>query len=1085
MNSRFSSIVLLVFSISCALPNFSFAGPLSETWQTGYKGDDLTGAHVLGCWQFQAGAETADSSGRGNTLKLAGAVATEQGKFGGALESFPGWPVEDKRHAALVDTKAALSPKGAFTVEMWIKPKAELTAELSPVLVDKKYVAHTDYQFRLTTADKSGARHLHVVLGFGDDSENFISQPFTPGVEWQHVAFTYDAAGTVRFFRNGAPLGSVTRAGRGPVAAGKHGLSLGDRVGSNYAGFPGFIDEVRICNGALEFRPIGVEFRAERRTWRRMEKAEPVEVVVRNLGKAAAKNLAFRVSLEGMGEQTFSVPELAGGASHTVTYDIDTSLRPDTYKLTARVELPGEMPFASQEFMEFTIAPRPLAKMPVTMWGLGSPDNVRQEIPRLKDLGFTQCLGGGADYASIWKAKKPVGPSEPERIAAVKGMLDFALANDFGIAFSLSPGGWLKDRPELQRVDRNGKPYAARPDVNASLPGLTDFCFNVGASIAQTYRAFPAWQATLIDSETRDSSQLSFSEHDQAAYRKFAGADIPAEAMTKSGVDWTKLKDFPKDRVIPDDDPLLRYYKWFWTVGDGWNALHTAVHKGVHSTGREDMWTWFDPTIRAPSVGGSGGEVDVLGQWTYTNPDPMRVGCFADELFAMAANSSQHPRVMKMTQLFWYRAQSAPKKEGAAYVASPFDDHDPDAGYITISPMHLREAFWTMISRPVSGIMYHGWQALVPTESVGGYRYTNPDTKEEFRRLHRDVLEKLGPMLLQLGDRRSDVAYLDSFTSQMFARRGTYGYSSDETYLTLLHAQLQPQVIYEDQVLREGLAPFKVLVLADCDVLTAGVAARIEAFQKSGGLIIGDENLSPAITPDIRIPKYVRTKKGDIDAAAILANAANLRAALEGKYNHAAESSNPEIVTRVRTSGPSEYVFAVNDRREFGTYVGQHGLVMENGLPSEGTLSLRREAGHVYDLLLGREVQATVEGGKLKWPVNLGPCAGGVFLVSPEAISSVKVKAPHSVPRGEKVDVGVTITNASGKAVPAAIPVKVEISDPAGRLAEFSGQHAAKNGRLDLHLHLAPNDAAGVWQVRVRELASGREAVVYLRVTES
>jgi uncharacterized protein YfaS (alpha-2-macroglobulin family) len=95
------------------------------------------------------------------------------------------------------------------------------------------------------------------------------------------------------------------------------------------------------------------------------------------------------------------------------------------------------------------------------------------------------------------------------------------------------------------------------------------------------------------------------------------------------------------------------------------------------------------------------------------------------------------------------------------------------------------------------------------------------------------------------------------------------------------------------------------------------------------------------------------------------------------------------------------------------------------------------------------------------------------------------VKAPHSVPRGEKVDVGVTITNASGKAVPAAIPVKVEISDPAGRLAEFSGYHAAKNGRLDLHLRLAPNDATGVWQIRVRELASGREAVVYLRVTES
>ena len=32
------------------------------------------------------------------------------------------------------------------------------------------------------------------------------------------------------------------------------------------------------------------------------------------------------------------------------------------------------------------------------MWGLGSPGKcARKEMPRLKDLGFTHCLGGGAD----------------------------------------------------------------------------------------------------------------------------------------------------------------------------------------------------------------------------------------------------------------------------------------------------------------------------------------------------------------------------------------------------------------------------------------------------------------------------------------------------------------------------------------------------------------------------------------------------------------------------------------------------------------------------------------------------------------
>jgi hypothetical protein len=1077
--------VIRTIALVLPLAHHLAAEPVAETWQTGYIGSDATGPHVLGYWQFQPDAVAADSSGKGHPLKLAGAVAAAQGKFGGALESFPGWPVEDKRHAALADARSSLSPKGAFTIEMWIKPKPELTPELSPVLVDKKYVANTDYQFRLTTADKGGARRMQVILGFGDDSESFASEPFAPGLQWQHVAFTYDGAGEVRFFRNGAPLGAKRKPSRGPVAPGKHVLSIGDRVGSNYAGFPGYIDEVRICDGVLEFRPVAVEFVTERKSWLRMEKTQPIRVLVRNLGKAPAKNLRLRISIEGLGAKNFDVPELAAGATHAVEYPFDSTLRPDVYRLQAHLELPGEVPFTSDESTAITIAARPLARMPVVMWGLGSPESVKEEMPRLTDLGFTHCLGGGADYGAIWAAKKPVPPGTEARIAEVMEMLDFALAGNFGIAFALSPGHWLKDRKDLQRVDRNGKPYASRPDVNAALPGLAEFCFNVGASVARTYGAFPAWQATLIDTETRDSSQVSFSEFDRAAYRNFSGADIPPEATIKNGVDWTKLKDFPADRVIPDDDPILKYYRWFWTAGDGWNALHSAVHRGVHSTGRNDVWTWFDPAIRAASIGGSGGAVDVIGQWTYTNPDPLRIGYFTDEMFAMAANSPAHPRVMKMTQLFWYRSQAAPKKAGAAHIASPFDDHDPDAAYITISPMHLRESFWTKLARPVSGIMYHGWQALVPTDSTGGYRYTHPDTKEEFRRLHRSVLEPLGPTLLQVGDRRSDVAFLDSFTAQMFARRGSYGYSNDETYLSLLHAQLQPEVIYEEQLLQHGLDGFKVLVLADCDVLTAGVVRRIREFQRGGGIVIGDENLAPAIKPDIRIAKIIRTKKGDVDKAAILAAAAKLRASLDARYTRTAESSNPEIVTRIRSAGTADFVFVVNDRREFGTYVGQHGVVMENGLPSAGELTLRRTGGHVYDLVASREVPATARGEKLQWPVNLGPCDGRVFLVTPQPIAAVTLAVPDTAERGGKLEVTLTVNDDKGHAIAAVVPVFVQISDPAGRVAEFSGYHAAKDGRLDLHLEPASNDAPGVWQIRARELASGREATAFVRITGS
>ncbi|MEO6742507.1 MAG: hypothetical protein ABIP20_19870, partial [Chthoniobacteraceae bacterium] len=355
-------------------------------------------------------------------------------------------------------------------------------------------------------------------------------------------------------------------------------------------------------------------------------------------------------------------------------------------------------------------------------------------------------------------------------------------------------------------------------------------------------------------------------------------------------------------------------------------------------------------------------------------------------------------------------------------------------------------------------------------------------TKEEFRRLHRDVLEPLGPTLLALADRPSDVAYLDSFTAQMFAGRGSYGSRNEEAYLTLLHAQLQPQVLFEDTLLQRGLDGFKVLVLSDCDVLPASVVKSVREFQKRGGIVIGDENLAPAITPDIRLPKFTRTKNAAADHATILAHAATLRAALDARYTRHVESTNPEVVVRCRQSGEGNYVFVVNDRREAGDYVGQHGLVMENGVPSEAEILIHRPGSHVYDLAAHREVTATTRESGLRWTVQLGPCEGGVFLVAPQPIARVQLDGADSAKRGSALKIAVIVADGAGQPMHAAIPLRVEIADPAGRAAEGSGYYSARDGRLELAIDLAPNDAPGTWEVRATELASGRTARHFFRL---
>ncbi len=1054
---------------------------LTEPWQTPYTGTNSTGPHVLGHWRFETGAVTNDSSGKGRELKLVGAVASERGKFGGALESFPGWPKDNTQHAAIATNHPSLSPKGAFTIELWLQGKVELTNRAQVHLLDKKYSSHNDYQLLLAVPDKNGARRLIVNLGFGKDSEAFQSDAaeFAPG-EWHHVAFSYDGAGSVRFFRDGSSFGMVTRAGRGAVSPGTNPLCLGDRLGSYYGGFPGLLDEVRLCTGALDFTPASLAFSAERITYLRREKSPMVSVAVRNLQPTVLSNARIILTGTGSPARTTTLPPIQAGATHTLEVPFDTSLRADDYDLRARLEIPGEPPVVREETLRITLAARPAPRMPVMMWGISSPQEFMRELPRLKDLGFTHCLGFGANIASIWKAGQPEVANTPDAVAATKRMLDVALANNLGIAAQLSPGYQLKNRPELLRVDRAGQPYARR-DAIATMPGLAQFCENVGTSVARTYGNYPAFQAALINTEVRDDSQVSFSKFDQEAYRAFSGRDIPEEVSIKNGVTWQSLKGFPADRVIPDDHPVLQFYRWFWTVGDGWNGLNSAVHRGLKSTGRTDLWTWSDPTIRVPSIAGSGGTVDVLNQWSYTEPGPLRVGYFADEVFAMAALANPPQRVMKMTQLIWYRSASAPIRAATNHVANPFDDHDPDAAYITIAPMHLRESFWTMLSRPVAGLMYHGWASLVPTDGTHAYKHTQPDTQAEFRRLHHDVLEPIGPALLHVPDRRSEVAYLDSFTAQMFARRGSYGYSHDEAYLTLLHAQLQPEVIFEETLIKRGLDGYKVLVLVDCDVLPASVVQRIKAFQQRGGILIGDPNLAPAIKADIPIPRFTRAKQGAADKAALLAHAAQLRTALDARYQRPVESSNPEVITRARRAGAADYVFVLNDRREAGNYVGQHGLVLDVGLPSQAEVTLRRAGGHVYDLLMHRAVP-TSGSGQLRWPVDLGPCEGGLFLVTDKAVAKLLVTAPESAKLGSTARCRLVVGDASGAPINAVFPVRVEIRDPHGRTGEFSGHHAAVAGTLELSLDFATNDAPGTWEIRATELASGHQRTHYLRV---
>ncbi|MFQ6098066.1 MAG: LamG-like jellyroll fold domain-containing protein, partial [Armatimonadota bacterium] len=364
---------------------------LQEAWRAEYAAEDATGEHVVGLWHFNADEPTRDASGHGHDLRFDGVRTSAGGRFGSCLESFRGWPDEDVRHAALAPNDPSLTPKGAFSIELWIQPKPDLEGYPDAFLVDKKYVAHDDYQMVLGRASKDGRRRRRVSLGFGTDSETYHSDAarFDEGV-WYHVAFVYDGAGAGRFYLNGVPFGGDERPGRKSISPGRHLLSIGDRIGSYYHGFPGYIDEVRICNGALRFAPASLDLVSARTVFVRMEQNATVRLALTNLRRTELAGAVLRASLGATPEAEFAVPTLAPGQRHTIEYALDTSLRPGEYRLRARVDLGDAQPDSCEESFPIIIAPRkPSHRMPVLMWGVYGAENVLKEMERLKRIGFT------------------------------------------------------------------------------------------------------------------------------------------------------------------------------------------------------------------------------------------------------------------------------------------------------------------------------------------------------------------------------------------------------------------------------------------------------------------------------------------------------------------------------------------------------------------------------------------------------------------------------------------------------------------------------------------------------------------------
>lgn len=805
---------------------------------------------------------------------------------------------------------------------------------------------------------------------------------------------------------------------------------------------------------------------------------------------------------------------------------LETRLRPGPGRLNASFSGSGSggEPVAGSYSFEFWIGRQVARTLPVIHDGYWrgdakDKDKVKHAYTNTleawaADFGYTHLSG------NTYRFRTPEWPGLPsldgewgkEMVSTYDRFIVSGIRRWTGMYLQFNTNWIGKAGSEFLARDKDGNPMISAYKTTTyeyGEPGVQMYMRMEAKREAEIYGSHPALTGMISMSERRDKFMPSFGGGEERRYEFETGRKIPQAAKDHGKRTFDEKlaqKRFP-DGVVDDDDPLLSYYRWYWAGGDGWpntvNAANDGFREALPASKRGSFTLVWEPAVRCPPIWGSGTATEMINQWCYANPEPLNIAGPAEECFAMAEG---HPgqRVMMSNQIIIYRVYVAPdgmKVDNPPRWAVEF----PKARFPGVPPDVLTESTWAMIAKPVEAIKFHGWGCIFDTGSQDFYVYTNPEVGASHSRMIKEVIAPLGPMLLDLKRADQDVAVLESFTTSIFGHTGNSGWGWTAPSITFVQrARLDPKVVYEEKVLSPGgLDGVKVLYLPQCRYLTRKVLSAVKDFQARGGIVVADKMLPKCVSPDVVVPEIsfdpppaadsdeavskleaelAKNSKTTAHAATrrakelMLLHADGLRKALAGRYEPFADSSSPELVTFNRQWGDVPYLFVINDKRDFGDYVGPWGRLMEKGMPYSGWVTVRdpgRNVAAVYELSKGCQVPFVREGDRVRLDVSFDTCDGRLFAFLPAKIDSLKVKVSESVRRGEEIVVALVVADASGRAVPAILPVEVRVYDAAGRELDGAGYAAAKDGKCRVSVLTNINDAPGDYKVVCRDRASG------------
>lgn len=561
---------------------------------------------------------------------------------------------------------------------------------------------------------------------------------------------------------------------------------------------------------------------------------------------------------------------------------------------------------------------------------------------------------------------------------------------------------------------------------------------------------------------------------------------------------------FVQPAVLADDDPRYLYTKYVYKRGSGLTTANARTREMIHRY-RPDILTMSDP-FRSHALLDGFGDLDVVGSWTYLNPDPKFMH-YVEALRTLARGEGNKIALSTVT-LLNYPGELAPTDRWMMM----------DAGRLTVGS-------WINLSRAPRMLSYYFSSQCDPFGALGIDLKTR-DTKvndfempqatfDRLKELSEKVFKPYGPMIKRLDVSPRRIAVLSSEAARLHGTSPPHRLYYPNTqvldfYILLAMAQLPADIVFDEAVQRFGLDDYDVLVLPKCDVLPESVYNAVLEFQKRGGTIIADQYLGPQIPDPVIRFDFDFTYRAKVSAMAIAKNqsyaqwddhlkpgsaevtqvqgvtalddqrimesyAKQLRETLADRIPRRVDCDEPTALLNLTEAEGVTYLFVINDKREYGPRLGQYKSILEKVVPQTVQIKLldpdlsNRVA---YDVLAQKSLE--ISDGQII--VDLPELGGAIVAMYPRKIASVAITAPAKMTAGEENCIAIDVQDEQGGAVPGVQPLRVTVTDPIGMAADVSGYYCAQSGACRLAFTPAMNDAAGEWKITVQDLTAGQVA---------